>query len=89
MYLEDLLSAEHVESFLYHQVDTTHGRLSLSGCVPLFFVAQTDECFKGNFFPPGLSAFMLTTPYNEKVCLTFFLLMTSPRYHRSSRCNGQ
>jgi hypothetical protein len=31
MYLEDLLSAEHVESFLYHQVGTTHDRLSLSG----------------------------------------------------------
>jgi hypothetical protein len=36
--IEDLLSAEHVESFLYHQVDT-HGRLGhqqITGCLDVY-----------------------------------------------------
>jgi 1,3-beta-glucan synthase len=54
MYREHLLSIDHVQKLLYHQVDTPDGRRSLRA--PLFFVAQTDKGFKGSFFPPGSEA---------------------------------
>lgn len=54
MYREHLLSIDHVQKLLYHQVDTPDGRRSLRA--PPFFVAQTDKGFKGNFFPPGSEA---------------------------------
>jgi 1,3-beta-glucan synthase len=54
MYREHLLSIDHVQKLLYHQVDTTDGRRSLRA--PPFFVAQTDKSFKGSFFPPGSEA---------------------------------
>ena len=54
MYREHLLSIDHVQKLLYHQVDTPDGRRSLRA--PPFFVAQTDKGFKGSFFPPGSEA---------------------------------
>jgi 1,3-beta-glucan synthase len=54
MYREHLLSIDHVQKLLYHQVDTPDGRRSLRA--PQFFVAQTDKGFKGTFFPPGSEA---------------------------------
>ncbi|KAI0311204.1 1-3-beta-glucan synthase [Amylostereum chailletii] len=54
MYREHLLSIDHVQKLLYHQVDTKDGHRSLRA--PPFFIAQTDKGFKGNFFPPGSEA---------------------------------
>ncbi|KAI0049527.1 glycosyltransferase family 48 protein [Auriscalpium vulgare] len=54
MYREHLLSIEHVQKLLYHQVDTPDGRRSLRA--PPFFVAQSDKGYKGDFFPPGSEA---------------------------------
>ena len=54
MYREHLLSIDHVQKLLYHQVDTPDGRRSL--CAPPFFVAQIDKGFKGSFFPSGSEA---------------------------------
>ncbi|KAA1471980.1 1-3-beta-glucan synthase [Dentipellis sp. KUC8613] len=54
MYREHLLSIEHVQKLLYHQVDTPDGRRSLRA--PPFFISQTDKGFKGDFFPPGSEA---------------------------------
>ncbi|KAF7342075.1 putative 1,3-beta-D-glucan synthase subunit [Mycena venus] len=55
MYREHLLSIEHVQKLLYHQVDTGDaGRRSLRA--PPFFISQTDKSFKGEFFPPGSEA---------------------------------
>jgi 1,3-beta-glucan synthase len=49
MYREHLLSIDHVQRLLYHQVDGQGGRRSLRA--PPFFTNQGK--FKGNFFPPG------------------------------------
>jgi 1,3-beta-glucan synthase len=49
MYREHLLSIDHVQRLLYHQVDGQGGRRSLRA--PPFFTNQGN--FKGNFFPPG------------------------------------
>jgi hypothetical protein len=54
MYREHLLSIDHVQKRLYHQVDTPDGRRSLRA--PPFFVAQTDKGFKGSSFPLGSEA---------------------------------
>ncbi len=54
MYREHLLSIDHVQKLLYHQVDTPDGRRSLRA--PQFFVDQTVKGFKGSFFPPGSEA---------------------------------
>ncbi|KIY49719.1 glycosyltransferase family 48 protein [Fistulina hepatica ATCC 64428] len=55
MYREHLLSIEHVQKLLYHQVDSGEpGRRSLRA--PPFFLRQSDKGFKGNFFPPGSEA---------------------------------
>lgn len=54
MYREHLLSINHVQNLLYHQVDTADGRRSLRA--PKFFVDQTDKGFKGSFFPSGSEA---------------------------------
>ena len=54
MYREHLLSIDHVQKLLYHQVDTGNGgRRSLRA--PPFFIAQDDKS-KGEFFPPGSEA---------------------------------
>ncbi|KAG6884155.1 1,3-beta-D-glucan synthase [Termitomyces sp. T159_Od127] len=55
MYREHLLSIDHVQKLLYHQVDTgAGGRRSLRA--PPFFIAQGDKTYKGEFFPAGSEA---------------------------------
>ncbi|KAJ7093919.1 1,3-beta-glucan synthase [Mycena belliarum] len=55
MYREHLLSIDHVQKLLYHQVDTGDaGKRSLRA--PPFFISQNDRGFKGEFFPPGSEA---------------------------------
>jgi 1,3-beta-glucan synthase len=55
MYREHLLSIDHVQNLLYHQVDAAQdGRRSLRA--PAFFISQGDKGFKGEFFPPGSEA---------------------------------
>ncbi|KAI0356840.1 1,3-beta-glucan synthase [Trametes cingulata] len=55
MYREHLLSIEHVQKLLYHQVDVGQdGRRSLRA--PAFFISQSDKGFRGEFFTPGSEA---------------------------------
>ncbi|KAI0927327.1 1,3-beta-D-glucan synthase [Taiwanofungus camphoratus] len=55
MYREHLLSIDHVQRLLYHQIDVGQkGRRSLR--VPPFFISQSDKGFKGEFFTPGSEA---------------------------------
>ena len=56
MYREHLLSIEHVQKLLYHQVDLggQEGRRSLRA--PAFFISQSDKNFRGEFFTPGSEA---------------------------------
>ena len=55
MYREHLLSIEHVQKLLYHQVDIGQdGRRSLRA--PAFFISQSDKGFRGEFFTPGSEA---------------------------------
>ncbi|KAL1948262.1 hypothetical protein VTO73DRAFT_12337 [Trametes versicolor] len=55
MYREHLLSIEHVQKLLYHQVDVGQdGRRSLRA--PAFFISQSDKNFRGEFFTPGSEA---------------------------------
>ncbi|KAF8635567.1 hypothetical protein AX15_000217 [Amanita polypyramis BW_CC] len=55
MYREHLLSIDHVQRLLYHQVETgAGGRRSLRA--PPFFISQDDKGFKGEFFPEGSEA---------------------------------
>jgi 1,3-beta-glucan synthase len=49
MYREHLLSIDHVQKLLYHQVDTADGRYSLRA--PPFFISQSDPGFKREFLP--------------------------------------
>ncbi|KII88524.1 glycosyltransferase family 48 protein [Plicaturopsis crispa FD-325 SS-3] len=51
MYREHLLSIDHVQRLLYHQVDGPDGRRTLRA--PPFFTNQDGQGFKGNFFPAG------------------------------------
>ncbi|KAL5533050.1 FKS1_2 [Sanghuangporus sanghuang] len=50
MYREHLLSIDHVQRLLYHQMDGPDGRRTLRA--PPFFTAQT-KSNRGVFFPPG------------------------------------
>jgi 1,3-beta-glucan synthase len=55
MYREHLLSIDHVQKLLYHQLESPQsGRRSLRA--PAFFISQSDKGFKGEFFPPGSEA---------------------------------
>ena len=55
MYREHLLSIDHVQKLLYHQVDSAQdGRRTLRA--PAFFISQSDKGFKGEFFTPGSEA---------------------------------
>ncbi|CAL1710234.1 unnamed protein product [Somion occarium] len=55
MYREHLLSIDHVQKLLYHQVDAGQdGRRSLRA--PPFFISQSDKGLQGEFFPPGSEA---------------------------------
>ena len=51
MYREHILSIDHVQQLLYHQIDGQDGRRSLRA--PPFFISHTDKSLKGRFFPPG------------------------------------
>ncbi|KAH0583885.1 1,3-beta-D-glucan synthase [Termitomyces sp. 'cryptogamus'] len=51
MYREHLLSIDHVQRLLYHQVDGQDGRRVLRA--PPFFTNQNGNGFQGNFFPAG------------------------------------
>ena len=53
MYREYLLSIDHVQNLLYHQVtvDSEPARRALRA--PAFFISQGDRSFKGEFFPAG------------------------------------
>ncbi|KAH9484288.1 1,3-beta-D-glucan synthase [Psilocybe cubensis] len=51
MYREHLLSIDHVQRLLYHQVDGPDGRRTLRA--PPFFTNQEGAGYKGNFFPAG------------------------------------
>ncbi|KAF8515805.1 putative 1,3-beta-D-glucan synthase subunit [Hysterangium stoloniferum] len=54
MYREHLLSIDHVQRLLYHQVDSDTGRRMLRA--PPFFISQTEKGNQGEFFPPGSEA---------------------------------
>jgi 1,3-beta-glucan synthase len=56
MYREHLLSIEHVQRLLYHQVDAANGRRSLRA--PPFFIAAEDKAKGGGgeYFPGGSEA---------------------------------
>jgi 1,3-beta-glucan synthase len=55
MYREHLLSIDHVQKLLYHQVDTgVSGRRPLNA--PPFFMAQADKKYMAEFFPSGSEA---------------------------------
>ncbi|KAJ7628667.1 1,3-beta-glucan synthase [Roridomyces roridus] len=56
MYREHLLSIEHVQKLLYHQVDTGDAVGKRSLRAPPFFISQGERGFKGEFFPPGSEA---------------------------------
>ncbi|KAK1232215.1 1,3-beta-D-glucan synthase [Marasmius sp. AFHP31] len=51
MYREHLLSIDHVQRLLYHQVDGPDGRRTLRA--PPFFTNQQGQGHKNNFFPEG------------------------------------
>ena len=51
MYREHLLSIDHVQRLLYHQIDGADGRRTLRA--PPFFTNQKGSGFAGNFFPAG------------------------------------
>ena len=55
MYCEHLLSIDHVQKLLYHQVDTGPSRRR-SLRAPPFFMAQADKKYKAEFFPSGSEA---------------------------------
>ncbi|KAG8850376.1 1,3-beta-D-glucan synthase [Tulasnella sp. 330] len=53
--VEHLLSIDHVQKLLYHQVqDETSGHRTLRA--PPFFISQNDKGFSGEFFPQGSEA---------------------------------
>ncbi|KAF8527179.1 1,3-beta-glucan synthase [Hysterangium stoloniferum] len=55
MYREHLLSIDHVQNLLYHQVHSeVDGRRILRA--PPFFISQAEKDFKGEFFPSGSEA---------------------------------
>lgn len=55
MYREHLLSIDHVQKLLYHQVQSdADGRRTLRA--PPFFISQGDKTMQGEFFPPGSEA---------------------------------
>jgi 1,3-beta-glucan synthase len=55
MYREHLLSIDHVQKLLYHQVPSENeGKRTLRA--PVFFISQEDKNLKAEFFPPGSEA---------------------------------
>lgn len=55
MYREHLLSIDHVQRLLYHQVKSEVSNKRMLRA-PAFFISQTNKSFKGEFFPPGSEA---------------------------------
>ncbi|EEB08432.1 1,3-beta-glucan synthase subunit Bgs2 [Schizosaccharomyces japonicus yFS275] len=51
LYREHLLSIEHVQRLLYHQVASEVGDGTRSLKAPTFFVSQEDQSFKTEYFP--------------------------------------
>ena len=63
MYRKHLLSIDHVQNLLYHQV-TADGEPAWRALrAPAFFISQGDRGFKGEFFPAGSEA---------EHCISFF-----------------
>ena len=94
MYREHLLSIDHVQKLLYHQVDGNDGRRSLRA--PPFFISQSDKGLQGQFFTPGseaerrISFFAqsLTTAVPEPIpvdAMPTFTVLT-PHYSEKVRC---
>ncbi|GAA5921599.1 hypothetical protein JCM1841_000147 [Sporobolomyces salmonicolor] len=55
MYREHLVSIDHVQRLLYHQVPSEQdGKRTLRA--PMFFISQDDKGLKAEFFPPGSEA---------------------------------
>ncbi|BGO97177.1 1,3-beta-glucan synthase component GSC2 [Rhodotorula toruloides] len=55
MYREHLLSIDHVQRLLYHQVPSEQdGKRTLRA--PMFFISQDQQGLKTEFFPPGSEA---------------------------------
>ncbi|KAJ6547553.1 1-3-beta-glucan synthase [Mycena capillaripes] len=69
MYREHLLSIDHVQRLLYHQVDSPDGRRTLRA--PPFFTNQTGGGFKGGFFPPGGEAERRISFFASSLTTTF------------------
>ena len=55
MYREHLLSIDHVQRLLYHQVESEVSNKRMLRAPP-FFISQADKGYKGEFFPPGSEA---------------------------------
>ena len=55
MYREHLLSIDHVQKLLYHQVETGPDRRRTLRAPP-FFISHGEKGFKGEYFPPGSEA---------------------------------
>ncbi|OCB90135.1 glucan synthase [Sanghuangporus baumii] len=56
MYREHLLSINHVQKLLYHQVATDGEGDRRALRAPAFFLSQSDRGFRGEFFPSGSEA---------------------------------
>ena len=56
MYGEHLLSIDHMQNLLYHQVTTDGEGTHRALCALAFFILQGDCQFKGEFFPSGSKA---------------------------------
>ena len=93
MYQEHLLSIDHVQQLLYHQVasETDTERRTLRA--PAFFMSQGDREFKGEFFPHGseaerrISFFAqsLTTHIPEPLLVDSMLMFTVLTPHYSEK----
>ena len=53
MYGEHLLSIDHMQNLLYHQVTTDGEGTHRALCVLVFFILQGNHWFKSEFFPSG------------------------------------
>ena len=89
MYREHLLSINHVQRLLYHQVDGPNGRRTLRA--PPFFTANDGN--ESNFFPPGgeaerrisFFASSLTTALPEPLPVDAMPAFTVPVPHYSEK----
>lgn len=70
MYREHLLSIDHVQKLLYHQVATDGDPSKRSLRAPAFFMSQGDRGYKGEFFPPGSEAERRISFFSQSLTLT-------------------